>query len=129
MSADVTAVAPSTPLTEAARLLAREDVGSLPVLEDGRLVGIVTDRDIALRVVAEGRDVKSITVGEIASRELVTVEADDHLDEALHRMARHQVRRLPVLEGGRLVGMLAQRDIALSAEDEQAGAVVEQISR
>lgn len=128
MSADVTAVAPSTPLTEAARLLSQEDVGSLPVVEDGRLVGIVTDRDITLRV-AEGRDVKSITVGEIASRELITVEADERLDAALHRMARHQVRRLPVLEGGRLVGMLAQRDIALSAEDEQTGAVVEQISR
>jgi CBS domain-containing protein len=129
MSADVTSVDRGTPVREAARLLAREDVGSLPILEGGRVVGVVTDRDIVLRAVAEGRDIENVTVGEIASHELVTVEADDELDEALRRMARHQLRRLPVLEGGRLVGMLAQRDVALTAEDERAGAVVEEISR
>jgi CBS domain-containing protein len=129
MSADVTSVDRRTPVREAARLLAREDVGSLPILEGDRVVGIVTDRDIVLRAVAEGRDIENVTVGEIASQELVTVGADDELDEALRRMARHQVRRLPVLEGGRLVGMLAQRDIALTADDARAGAVVEEISR
>lgn len=129
MSADVTSVAPSTPVVEAARLLAERDVGSLPIVDGERLVGIVTDRDIALRVVGEGRDVTGMTVDEIASRDLVTVEADDRLDTALHRMARHQVRRLPVVEGGRLVGMLAQRDVALTEEEERTGAVVEEISR
>jgi CBS domain-containing protein len=129
MSADVTSVAPSTPVVEAARLLAERDVGSLPIVEGERLVGIVTDRDIALRVVGEGRDVTGMTVDEIASRDLVTVEADDRLDTALHRMARHQVRRLPVVEDGRLVGMLAQRDVALTEEDERTGAVLEEISR
>ena len=129
MSADVTSVAPSTPVVEAARLLAERDVGSLPIVDGERLVGIVTDRDIALRVVGEGRDVTGMTVDEIASRDLVTVEADDRLDTALHRMARNQVRRLPVVEGGRLVGMLAQRDVALTEEEERTGAVVEEISR
>jgi CBS domain-containing protein/uncharacterized membrane protein YuzA (DUF378 family) len=129
MSADVTSVDRRTPVREAARLLAREDVGSLPILEGDRVVGIVTDRDLVLRAVAEGRDIENVTVGEIASQEPVTVEADDELAEALRRMARHQVRRLPVLEGGRLVGMLAQRDIALTADDARAGAVVEEISR
>jgi CBS domain-containing protein len=129
MNADVTSVAPSTPVAAAARLLAENDVGSLPVVEGERLVGIVTDRDIALRAVGEDRDARSMTVDEIASRDPVTVEADDHLDKALHRMARHQVRRLPVVEGGRLVGMLAQRDVALTEADERTGAVVEQISR
>jgi CBS domain-containing protein/uncharacterized membrane protein YuzA (DUF378 family) len=129
MSTDVTSVDRRTPVIESARLLAREDVGSLPILEGERVVGIVTDRDIVLRAVAGGRDIENVTVGEIASQELVTVEADDELDEALRRMARHQVRRLPVLEGGRLVGMLAQRDIALTADDQRAAAVIDEISR
>jgi CBS domain-containing protein len=129
MSEDVTSVSPSTPVTEAARLLAEQDVGSLPVVENERLVGIVTDRDITLRVVAEGRSGEGVTIGEIASREPVTVDAGDPLDEALKRMARHQVRRLPVVERGRLVGMLAQRDVARNADEERTGAVVEEISR
>jgi CBS domain-containing protein len=129
MTADVTTVAPTTPVVDAARLLEQRNVGSLPVVEGERLVGIVTDRDIALRVVAEGRNAESTTVDDIASGEPITVEADDQLDKALQRMARHQVRRLPVVEGGRLVGMLAQRDVAFNEEDERTGAVVEDISR
>ena len=116
-------------MTEAARLLADQDVGSLPVVENERLVGIVTDRDIAVRVVAEGRSAEGVTIGDIASRDPVTVDADDQLDEALKRMARHQVRRLPVVDRGRLIGMLAQRDVARNVEEERTGAVVEEISR
>jgi CBS domain-containing protein len=107
-----------------------EDVGSLPILEGERLVGMVTDRDIVLRVVAEGKDVQSSTVGEIASRDLVTVDPQQDLDEALRLMAQHQVRRLPVVEeDGRLVGILAQADVATSGHDAKTGQVVEEISK
>lgn len=129
MSADATSVARSTPVREAAKLLAREDVGSLPIVDAGRVVGIITDRDVLTRAVAEGKDVDTMTVGDIGSREPVTVSPDDRLDEALRRMAKHQVRRLPVVEGGRLVGMLAQRDVALTADEERVGSVVEEVSR
>ncbi len=130
MTSNPRGVEPSTPVIEAARLMKSEDVGSLPILEGERLVGMVTDRDIVLRVVAEGKDVQSSTVGEIASRDLVTVDPQQDLDEALRLMARHQVRRLPVCEeDGRLVGIVAQADVALAVGDEKTGDVVEQISQ
>ncbi len=129
MTADPVSVPPSTSAAEAARLMQREDVGSLPIVENGRLVGVVTDRDLALRVVAEKGNPDEATVGEIASRDLVTVEPDQNLDRALHLMASGQLRRLPVVEDGRLVGMLAQADVATTASDERTGEVVERISK
>jgi CBS domain-containing protein len=119
----------STTVVEAARLMKSEDVGSLPVLDGQRLVGMVTDRDIALRVVADGKDAQSTTVGEIASTDLVTVDPQQDLDEALRLMAQHQVRRLPVVEeDGRLVGILAQADVAKEGKDAQTGQLVQEIS-
>jgi CBS domain-containing protein len=109
--------------------MATEDVGSLPVTEGDRLVGMVTDRDIVTRVVAEGKDAQAATVGEIASKDLVTVDPQQDLDEALRLMAQHQVRRLPVVEeDGRLVGILAQADVAREGEDSKTGQLVERIS-
>lgn len=129
MTSNPKSVETSSPIVEAARLMKSEDVGSIPVTEGDRLVGIVTDRDIAIRVVAEGKDVQSVTVGEIASKELVTVDPQQDLDEALRLMAKHQVRRLPVVEeDGRLVGILAQADVAQQGDDTKTGQVVEQIS-
>ena len=117
-------------VVEAARVMRDEDVGIVPVVEDGKLVGTVTDRDIATRVVAEGRSPDSATVGEIASRNLVTIDPQQDLDEALRLMARHQVRRLPVVEeDGKLVGIVAQKDVAMHASEEQTGEVVEDISK
>jgi CBS domain-containing protein len=117
-------------VVEAARLMRDEDAGIVPVVEGKKLVGTVTDRDIALRVVAEGKAPESTTVGEIASRELVTIDPQQDLDEALRLMARHQVRRLPVVEeDGKLVGIVAQADVALHASDAQTGDVVEDISK
>ena len=119
----------STPVVEAAKLLKQLDVGSLPTIDDGRLVGMVTDRDIVLRVVAGGKDGASTTVGEIASTDRVTVDPEQKLDEALRLMAQHQVRRLPVVEeDGRLVGILAQADVAHEGEDSKTGQLVERIS-
>jgi CBS domain-containing protein len=115
---------------EAARLMRDQDVGILPIVEGDKLVGTVTDRDIVNRVVAEGKAPESVTVGEIASRELVTIDPQQDLDDALRLMARHQVRRLPVVEDdGTLVGVVAQKDVAMHASEAQTGEVVEDISR
>jgi CBS domain-containing protein len=119
-----------TPISEAAELMESEDVGSLPVLEDDQLAGMVTDRDIVIRAVAKGKDPRGMPVREVASRELVTVYADDDLANALQKMASEQVRRLPVVdEENRLVGVLAQADVALGAKEKAVGEVVEEISR
>lgn len=129
MTAEVRSATPTQSLAEAAEMMKAEDVGAVPVVDDGRLVGIVTDRDIVLRAVAERRDPQAITLDEVASRELVTVEPNHDLDEALRLMASHQVRRLPVVEEeGRLVGILAQADVALHADATRTGEVVERIS-
>jgi CBS domain-containing protein len=129
MTRDVRACEPNATVADAAKVMAQEDVGPVPIVEDGRLVGIVTDRDIVVRVVAEGRDPNATTVREIASTELVTVSPDDDLDEALNLLAQRQVRRLPVVEGDRLVGIVAQADVARLGKDEKTGEVVEEISR
>ena len=114
----------------AAKMMRDEDVGIAPIVEGDRLVGVLTDRDIAVRVVAEGRDPNEVKVTEVASRDLVTLDPQQNLDEALRLMARHQVRRLPVVEeDGRLAGVIAQADVAKEAGDKRTGEVVEQISR
>lgn len=130
MTSNPRGVEMNTPVADAAQLMKTEDVGSLPVLEGDRLVGMVTDRDIVIRVIAEGNDVQSTTVGEIASRDLVTVDPQQELDEALRLMAQHQVRRLPVVEeDGKLVGILAQADVAQEGPDAKTGQLVEEISK
>jgi CBS domain-containing protein len=117
------------PVSYAAKMMRDEDVGLAPVVEGDRLVGTLTDRDIAVRVVAEGRDPESTSVREVASNDVVTVNPDQELDEALRLMAEHQVRRLPVVEeNGRLVGVVAQADVAEHAEPSDAGRMVEEIS-
>jgi CBS domain-containing protein len=118
----------SKPISDAARVMRDENVGSLPVVEEGRLIGVITDRDIVIRLVAEGRDLDSATVGEAYSDQPVTVEPDQDLDDALRLMARYQVRRLPVAEGDRLVGILAQADVALEEKEKATGEVVQAIS-
>jgi len=116
-------------LIEAAALMRDDDVGSIPVVDNGQLVGIVTDRDIVVRAIAEQRDLARTTVDEIASHDPVTVGPDQDLNEALELMATYQVRRLPVIEDGRLVGMLAQADLALQAKEKKVGEALHEISR
>jgi CBS domain-containing protein len=118
------------PVADAAKLMRDEDVGLAPIVEGDRLVGALTDRDIAIRVVAEGKDPASTPVREVASTEVVTVDPEQDLDEALNLMAQHQVRRIPVVEqDGRLVGVVAQADVARQADERQTGELVEQISQ
>ena len=124
-----TVTADST-VAEAARAMREEDAGIIPVVEGERLTGVVTDRDIAIKVVAEGKDPQSTKVTEVASKNLVTVDPQQDLDEALRLMAEHQVRRLPVTEeDGRLVGIVAQADVAEHAGTKKTGEVVEKISK
>jgi CBS domain-containing protein len=130
MTSNPRTIETSTPVAEAARLMSSEDVGSLPIVEGERLVGMVTDRDITIRVVAEGKDPQATTVGDVASRDIVSVDPQQNLDEAVRLMAEHQVRRLPVVEeDGRLVGIVAQADVATAGKDEKTGQLVEEISK
>jgi CBS domain-containing protein len=117
-------------VTYAAKMLKDENVGVAPIVDGDQLVGVLTDRDIAVKVVAEGKDPKTTRVREVASTNVVTVDPQQNLDEALRLMAKHQVRRLPVVEeDGKVVGILAQADVALAGDDAKTGQVVEEISR
>ncbi len=129
MTAEPTTIEPTTSATEAARIMKSQDVGSLPILENDRLVGVVTDRDLAIRLLAEGKS-GDTAVGEIASKDVVTVDPQQTLEEATRLMAEHQLRRLPVCEeDGKLVGILAQADVAQSGHDTLTGETVQQISK
>ena len=129
MTPDVKTAPPSLSLTDAAKLMKQEDVGSVPVVDGERLIGMLTDRDIVVRGIADGSDPHGVTAADIASRDVVTVRPDDDLDEALRLMAQHQVRRLPVVDDGRLVGVVAQADVAHEAKEKAVGQLVEEISR
>ena len=129
MTPSPTTVAPNTTAADTARAMKSENVGSLPIVEDGRLVGVVTDRDLAIRVLAEAKSADT-PIGEIASKDVVTVDPQQSLEEAARLMAEHQVRRVPVTEeDGKLVGILAQADVAQAGHDSLTGDVVQQISK
>jgi CBS domain-containing protein len=129
MSPNPCAIDADKPVAYAARMMKDEDVGLAPIVEGDRLVGTLTDRDIVTRVVAEGKDPLSVSVREVASTSLVTVDPEQDLGEALRLMASNQVRRLPVVEDGRLVGVVSQADVAREAKDKQTGELVEEISK
>ncbi len=129
MSSNPCAIEAHRSVAYAAKMLKQEDVGLAPIVENGRLVGMLTDRDIVVRVVAEGKDPDSVNVRDVASSNLVTIDPRQELDEALNLMARHRVRRLPVVEeDGRLVGVVAQADVAKEAKPKETGQMVEEIS-
>ena len=116
-------------VTEAARKMRDLGVGALPICgEDNRLKGMITDRDIVLNCVAEGMDTTSVKVQDYAGDEVVTIGADDSIEEALATMTRHGVRRLPVIDGHDLVGMLSQADIATNLPEDKVGDLVAAIS-
>ncbi len=116
-------------VVDAARIMEQADVGSIPVVDsDQILLGMVTDRDITVRVVAAGLDPRGTHVGEIATNNISPAYPDEPLDEALEQMVYRQVRRLPVIEDDRVVGILAQADMVHELKAKEAGKLVDQIS-
>ncbi|BDD81761.1 signal transduction protein [Tsukamurella pulmonis] len=114
---------------DAARRMSELHVGALPICgEDGRLKGMITDRDIVIEVVARGHDPERVRAGELAQGEAVTIGADDDTSELLATMAEHQVRRVPVIDGHSLVGIIAQADIARALPDQRVGDLVAAVS-
>jgi CBS domain-containing protein len=129
MSSDCECIGENDTLEKAAKRLAELDVGAMPICgEDDRLKGMLTDRDIVVKCVAQGKDPGDCKAGEFAEGKPVTIGADDSIDEALKTMAEHKVRRLPVIDGHDLVGILSQADIATHLPEEKTGEVVEAIS-
>jgi CBS domain-containing protein len=129
MSQDADCVQESQSILDAAKELANRDVGAMPICgDDERLKGMLTDRDIVVKVLAQGKDPSSTKVSEIAQGKPVTIGADDSIEEALRTMSEHKVRRLPVIDGHDLVGIISQADIARNLDDEKTGDLVEAIS-
>ena len=116
-------------LEEAARKMLQFDIGSMPICgEDKRLKGMISDRDIVTKCVAQGGDPRTTTAGELGEGKPITIGADDSIDAAIKTMEEHQVRRLPVIDGHDLVGMLSQADIAKHYPEERVGELVKFIS-
>jgi CBS domain-containing protein len=114
---------------DAARIMTEAGVGALPVCgPDDKIKGVVTDRDIVVKVLGKNRDPGSFPAGDLNQAEAVTIGADDDAEEILATMARHQVRRLPVIDGDRLVGMVAVADVARSLPNAKTGQLVEALS-
>ena len=131
MTTDTTCVGENDSLLDAAKIMKDLDVGALPICgEDDRLKGMLTDRDIVVKALAEGKDPGSTKAGELGAGDgkTVTIGADDSLEEAMRTMAEHEVRRLPVIDGKRLVGIIAQADIARTQDDAETGQTVQDIS-
>ena len=131
MSPDCTCIGENDSLLDAAKQLADLDVGALPICgEDDRLKGMLTDRDIVVKALAQGKDPASTKAGElgVGDGKTVTIGADDSIEDALHTMSEHQVRRLPVIDGHDLVGIVSQGDLAQNAEEDDVGDLVEAIS-
>jgi CBS domain-containing protein len=129
MSSDATCVRSTETVSDAAQRLAELDVGALPICgEDDRLQGMITDRDIVVKVLATGKDPRTVQAGDLAQGEAVTIGADDDAAELLRTMIEHKVRRLPVIDGQRLVGIVALADVARSMEDPDTGMLLDALS-
>jgi CBS domain-containing protein len=131
MSTDCTCIGENDSVLDAAKKLAELDVGSMPICgEDDRLKGMLTDRDIVVKVLAQGKDPSQTKAGElgVGDGKTVTIGADDSVDEALRTMIDNKVRRLPVIDGHDLVGIVSQADIATNLDEDKVGDLVEAIS-
>jgi len=132
MSDDCTCIGESETVLDGAKKLAELNVGSVPICgDDDRLKGMLTDRDIVVKVLAEGKDPADTKAGElgVGDGEVVTIGADDSIDGGLRTMTKHQVRRLPVIDGHDLVGIVSQADLARHIDEEKVGDLVEAISQ
>ena len=129
MTPDPRCVGENETLVDAARLMASLDVGALPICgEDKRLKGMLTDRDIVVKCLAQGGDPATTNAGSLGEGKPITIGADDDIAEALDTMKRHQVRRLPVIDGHDLVGIISQADVALALAPEDTGETGAEIS-
>jgi len=131
MSTDCTCIGENDSVLDAAKKLAELDVGSMPICgEDNRLKGMLTDRDIVVKVLAQGKDPSQTKAAElgVGDGKTVTIGADDSVDEALRTMIDNKIRRLPVIDGHDLVGILSQADIATNLDEDKVGDLVEAIS-
>ncbi len=129
MSPDCECIGENDSVLDAARKLAELNVGAMPICgEDDRLKGMITDRDIVVKVLAEGKDPATTKVIDLVQGEVVTIGADDPVEEVSRTMAQHQVRRLPVIDGHDLVGVVSQGDVARNVPEEKVGDLVEAIS-
>lgn len=130
MTKSVDWVTPDTSVIKVAELMKRDDVGSIPICQGNNLIGMITDRDIVLKVVAAGGNTKNISVKDIMSTDIISVSADQDVHEAANLMSRYQIRRLPVLENGILIGILAIGDLAIEKiHINEAGDALSDISR
>jgi CBS domain-containing protein len=131
MTPDCQCIGENETALDAAKKLAQHDIGSMPICgEDDRLKGMLTDRDIVVKVLAEGRDPSQVRAGELGAGDgkTITIGADDTVDVALKTMTEHKVRRLPVIDDHRLVGIISQADVATNVDETQVGHLVEAIS-
>jgi CBS domain-containing protein len=128
MTSDPAKVGPDDVIAKAATLMKQEDCGAIPVVRDGLLIGIITDRDITIRGVAEGRDAKTTKVSEIMSADPITIAPDADLAEAATIMAKSQIRRLPVVENGQLLGIIVTAQLARREKTSATGETIKDIS-
>jgi CBS domain-containing protein len=134
MTKNPTCCLPADAVSKAAQWMKKENVGSIPVIEseqNKKLIGIVTDRDLALKVVADGRDVKSTTVADIMTHKIITCHVNDDLQKAVDAMAEHQLRRMPVVDNEhKIVGIISQADVATRVnQPEETAKMVKDISK
>ena len=129
MHAGATWVGPETPVSELARIMRDEDIGSIPIGENDRLIGMVTDRDIVIKGLIDGIDVATLTARDVMSGPILYCRADEEVEDAVRLMEEHEVRRLPVIdENKRMVGILALGDISSFAGRDIAGEVIKAVS-
>jgi CBS domain-containing protein len=130
MTSSVDCVTPDTTVIEVAQLMKKDDVGSIPICTDHQLMGIITDRDIVLKVVAAGKNTNNILAKDIMSTDIISVTTDQDVHEAANLMSKYQIRRLPVLEAGKLVGIVAIGDLAIEkVHINEAGDALSDISQ
>ena len=129
MTPDAQCIGENDTVADAAKRLKELDVGAMPICgEDDRLKGMLTDRDIVVKVIAEGKDPADVKAGDLGEGKPVTIGADDSIEDALDSMREHAVRRLPVIDGQKMVGIISQADVAKNVDESKVGDLVEAIS-
>lgn len=128
MTTRVVSVQPTATVRDAAQLMTRNNIGAVPVVDSGMVRGMLTDRDIVLRCVAERRDANTLRVSDICSQGAVSVKPDEEVSQAMHLMSSEQVRRLPVVDNGKIVGMLSFADVAREKSGMELADAISEIS-